>query len=336
MPIVQRESGSCFVDNPITISVIIVSYNTCDMTRRCLEDLYDKAKGVAMEVIVVDNGSADGTVTMIEEEFPNVLLLTMDVNLGFSAANNIGFSYAKGRYCVLLNTDAFFHAGALQRAIQRMDDDHRIALAGGRLVGPDGEWQPSARMFPSLLNDFLHLSGLAARYPQSRFFGRADRTWASPEDSAEVDWVPGAFSIIRKGALEAVGLFDERFFLYYEEVDLCRRMRAAGYGVWYFGDVVVTHIGGVTTKATCEDGHYSEVGSQLTLWRMRSALLYYRKHHGYFGALGAYLLERLWYRLREWKNGRDAKGKQSRKMLALIKCAWQETEGGKVSPPRPW
>ena len=128
-----------------------------------------------------------------------------------------------------MNSDAFLKPGALALSVEHMEKNPNAGLGGARLVGRDGSWQPGARMFPSTLNDLLMMSGLAANYPASQFFGRADRTWANPSEPAAVDWVPGAYSIIRKDVLDRIGGFDQRFFLYYEEVDLCRRIKAAGY-----------------------------------------------------------------------------------------------------------
>jgi hypothetical protein len=127
---------------------------------------------------------------------------------------------------------------------------------------------------------FVVLSGLAARFPKSRLFGAFDRTWASPDRKAEVDWVPGAFSIMRREALAQTGLFDPRFFLYCEEVDLCRRIKAAGFRVLYWPDVVVTHIGGESGRQLTTL-KFSDSEAQVVLWRMRATLLYFRKHHGF-------------------------------------------------------
>lgn len=325
------------------VSVVVVSFNTRDLLRDCLRTLEERAGSVSYELIVVDNASRDGSADMVEAEFPHATLLRSDVNLGFAGANNRGFEMARGRYIVLLNSDAFVEPGALELSVAKMDADPRVGLASGRLVGRDGAWQPSARMFPSVTNDLLTLSGLGDKYPHSRFFGRMDRTWADPMEAAEVDWVPGAYSIIRRGALEEIGFFDQRFFLYYEEVDLCLRIKEAGYQLWYWPDIVVVHIGGESARTVAEEnGGLTETGAQLTLWRMRSALLYHRKHHGYVGALAAMAAEGLWYRVRALKNrlvegpGTDGKAAESEALVDLLRRAWQDTHGGRVSPPQPW
>jgi len=243
---------------------------------------------------------------------------------------------ARGRYIVLLNPDAFLGEGSLSRALAHMERAPRVGIAGGRLQDPAGRLQPSGRLFPSLLNEALVTSGLAARFPRSRLFGRFDRTWADPGRAAQVDWVPGAFTIIRGRALGETGGFDERFFLYYEEVDLCRRMVHGGHEVWYWPDIVVTHIGGASSK-TVKAHEFSSAGSQLTLWRLRSALLYYRKHHGRMAAWGLATLESLWHRLRIAANaGNPAKHASSRRQIGLVRQAWADTAGGVLCPPRPW
>ena len=157
---------------------------------------------------------------------------------------------------------------------------------------------------------------------------------------AAVDWVPGAFSIIRASVLDQVGGFDEAFFLYYEEVDLCRRIKAAGYAVSYWPDVAVIHLGGESSKSM-QQAVRSSSGSQLVLWRLRSGFLYYRKHHG-GSAWRALAMETGWHAARYLRNrffggaGRCEKADESRAMLALASQAWKETRGGRYSPAKPW
>ena len=322
------------------ISVVVVSFNTRDLLRDCLLALRREMEGIPNEVFVVDSASRDGSADMVASEFPEIKLIRSTVNLGFAGANNKAFVLATGRYVVLLNSDAFLRPLALRKSIDHMDEDTAIGLGGARLIGADGSWQASCRMFPSALNDFLSLSGLAAKFPKSRFFGRQDRTWASQDEPADADWVPGAYSIIRRTVLDQVGPFDERFFLYYEEVDLCRRIKNAGYLIRYWPDVVVVHLGGESSK-TITSLTMSRSGAQLELWRMRSAFLYYRKHHGPTAWLSKNI-ESVWHRLRSWKNQlspdpkRKTKAQESRLIIDLLGRAWRETSGGVISPSRPW
>lgn len=328
------------VAGTIDASVIIVSFNTRDMLRECISTLQREAGGVSYETIVVDNGSRDGSADMIASEFPEVRLIRSETNLGFAAANNRAFEVACGRYIVLLNSDAFLRPDALRRSVEHMSANPRAGLGGGQLVGRDGSPQPSARMFPSPLNNLLTMSGFAAKFPGSRLLGRTDQTWADQKSAGQVDWIPGAFSIIRRAVLEKVGFFDERFFFYCEEVDLCRRIKAANYEVWYWPDVEVTHLGGESAK-TYETLNPS-AAREIELWRMRAGLLYFRKHHGAYGAWSAMLLESWWHRLRAARNvnsnslERNAKVAASKRLIATMKQAWADTRGGKISPARPW
>ncbi len=319
------------------ISVLIVSFNTRDRLRECLKAVAAQTGDIRHETVVVDNASHDGSADMVASEFPGVRLVRSVINLGFGNGNNLGLHQANGRYVVLLNSDALIPPATLSLALAHMEANLMVGMGGGRLLAPDGGWQPSARKFPSLLDEFLNLSGLAARYPQSRFFGRFDRTWADPAVTADVDWVPGAFAIIRRDLLDAIGFFDPRFFLYYEEVDLCRRIKDAGFAVRYWPDLVITHIGGESSK-TMQDMSFTSTGSQLTLWRIRSQLLFYRKWQGPALAWSVKLLEQGWHRLRAWRNRRRNAGKaaESETLVRLWDQAWRDTQGGLVSPPQPW
>jgi hypothetical protein len=322
------------------VSIVIVSFNTRDVLRECLLSVYREVGPLRVQVIVVDNASTDGSAAMIEQEFPDVLLIQSEINLGFGPANNLGFQSARGRYIVLLNSDAFLTEGSLAHSVASMDATPSAGLGGGRLIGRDGSLQPSARMFPTVLSDLIVLSGLAARFSQSRFFGRADRTWANPMQAAEVDWVPGAYSIIRREALAAVGGFDSRFFLYYEEVDLCRRIKNKGYSICYWPEIAIVHIGGESSRQV-RTLQLSRTGAQLTLWRMRSMLLYYRKHHG-LSAWHAMAMEALWYWLRaqrrRWSKNpnRRASAHTDLSMISIMTEAWRDTQGGRLSPQQPW
>jgi GT2 family glycosyltransferase len=322
------------------LSVVIVSFNTREVLRKCLETLEAESQELSLEVLVVDNGSRDQSVEMVAADFPEVRLIHSGTNLGFAGANNLMFPQVRGRYVVLLNSDAFLRPGALRIALERMDAEPEVGLAGGRLIGEDGAWQPSARLFPSNFNDFLSLTGLAHRFRTSRFFGRADRTWADPLEETETDWVPGAFSILRSTVLERIGGFDEAFFLYYEEVDLCRRIKAAGFKIQYWPDIVVVHLGGESSKSM-PNAARSASGAQLTLWRLRSGYLYYRKHHA-SAAWRSMAIEYGWHWLRLTRNrfskrlGGQEKAAESRITMTLVRRAWKDTRGGRISPPRPW
>jgi GT2 family glycosyltransferase len=326
--------------SPYDASIIIVSFNTLAVLRECLESVVREAGDLKIEIFVVDNHSHDGSLEMVESEFPQVRLIQSDVNLGFGAANNVALEQAHGKYFVLLNSDAFLDPLALQRAIQHMDETPDCGLGGGLLVGRDRSWQPSARTFHSIIGDAIVYTGLAGKFSKSKVFGNFDRTWADVNEAASVDWVPGAFSIIRPEALAKAGAFDPDFFLYYEEVDLCRRIKNAGYSIWYWPDVVITHIGGESSRKL-KSLEFSSQAAQVVSWRMRSTLLYYRKHHGW-QAWGAKWLEIGLYSLTVLRNrwskdpSRREKSARYKTLIKLMKQSWTDTKGGKVSPARPW
>lgn len=322
------------------VSIIIVSFNTRNVLRECLESIARESAGLSVEVVIVDNNSSDGSPEMVERDFPEIRLIRSHVNLGFGAANNAALDDCHGRYIVLLNSDAFLCPDSLRLAVRHMDANPEAGLGGGKLVGRDHSWQPSARMFPRILSDLSVMTGLSNRYPKSRFFGYFDRTWADQSLPSEVDWVPGAFSIIRSDLLQQIGFFDPAFFLYSEEVDLCRRIKAAGYRIWYWPDITVIHIGGESSRQV-KSLEMSTTGAQLVLWRMRSTLLYYRKHHGAEAWL-AKMMELALYRLTALRNSfsseprRQARARENRNLAGLMQRAWNDTRGGRVSPPRPW
>lgn len=333
---------------PYTISGIVVSFNTRELLRECLASFLEECArlppGSAAEILVVDNNSKDGSQEMVEREFSSaaypVRLIRSTVNLGFGGANNLAIEQAEGRFLVLLNSDAFFHSGSLRRALEHIESSPLTGIGGAKLVSRDGQSQPSARTFHSILNDGFTVTGLSTRFPKSKLFGALDRSWANPDIPAEVDWVPGAFMMIRREALARAGVFDLRFFLYYEETDLCKRVKAAGYRICYWPDVVVTHIGGESTKQLSSLPSLS-LDSRMELWRMRSMLLYYRKHHGAQAWL-VHRLEQILYVLRWLRNCRSNIPTRSRRaaeaipLARLMRRAWRDTEGGRVSPPSPW
>lgn len=331
-----------------TVSIVIVSYNTRALLQRCLDALQAECRrlstGLTAEILVVDNASRDGSPEMVERIYGDtstpVRLFASPVNLGFGGANNLAIEAAAGRYIVLLNSDAFFHEGALEAAIQQMENHRKAGVGGAQLVFEDGSWQPAARAFHSIVRDALVLTGMSARYPASRFFGAPDRTWADVNEPAQVDWVTGAFMILRREALAVVGLFDPAFFLYCEEVDLCKRMKQAGFEVWYWPQIVVTHLGGESSKRVV-NRTFSKTAATVVEWRMRSTLIYYRKHHGWQAVL-ARLLEDVFYTVRGWRNRlsalrwRQERATEAALMLKLMRQAWEVTDGGRVSPRKPW
>ena len=320
------------------LSILIVTYNSRRLIHPLLTHLQQELAHLDAEVVLVDNASYDGTAQQVRAAHPWVRVIDSTTNLGFAAGNNLAARHARGRHLLLLNPDALPAPGALRRGITLMDQHPQAGLGGGELRGTDGSRQPSARMFPTLRDEFFTLAGLAARHPTSRLFGRLDRRWADPEQAALVDWIPGAFVFIPAAVWARLGGFDERFFMYYEEVDLCRRLQAAGLQVHYWPELKATHIGGASAR-TVAQAQVSKSGSQLERWRMRSALLYYRKQHGPAAAALLHALERGWHRLRQLKarlQGRAGCAAEFDAHYRQLVQAWHDTAGGQRCPARPW
>ncbi|MGL1933088.1 MAG: glycosyltransferase family 2 protein [Desulfotalea sp.] len=323
------------------LSVIVVSYNTASLLRNCLEKLFDTGKTLDMEVFVVDNNSADDSVTMVRKEFPQVILIANQDNRGFAAANNQAWQKAKGDYILLLNPDAFVKPDALKNAEAFMELHPQCGLCGGRLVKPDGSLDPSARRFPGWLSKFFTLSGLRARFPNSLLFSRHEFGGFDHASTMEVDWVPGTFTICRRTMLEQTGLFDERFYIYYEETDLCLKAKKMGWQVFFIPDAEVVHVGGASSK-TRKDQQFDSGAGQVVKFRMCSEWLYYRKNSGLTAVLANSGVEFGWHLLRYTINllpGRQfatEKRLESKAIIAGIISSLKDTSFGKVSPPTPW
>ncbi|NTU93334.1 MAG: glycosyltransferase family 2 protein [Chlorobiaceae bacterium] len=323
------------------ISVIIVSYNTREILRNCLDALYANSSGFEMEVFVIDNDSHDGSASMVARDFPRVHLVANKDNVGFAAANNQAFRLARGNYVVLLNPDAYVKPDSILNGVAFMDGRPDCGLCGGKVLSPEGRLEPSARRFPSPIAKLFTLSGLSARFPGSSFFNRHEFGGFGHDQPIEVDWVPGTFSIVRKEMLDQIGVFDERFYIYYEETDLCLRAKRAGWKICYIPDAAVTHIGGASSK-TRKDQTFDSKAAQVQSFRMRSEWLYYRKNKGFAGVLASAGTEWLWYAVRLAKNMLLRSGSSASKREAAVAVMQQivqslrDTGFGRVSPVTPW
>lgn len=269
------------------VTVVVVNYNTAHLLDRMFAAL-DAARGeLRLQVIVVDNASRDNSVEILRAHYPHVELIENSTNVGFGRANNQVLPQAHGRYLLLLNTDAFVSPDTLVKTIEFMDSNPRCGVLGVKLVGRDGSLQPSCRYFPTPWNIFLTRTGLNRFFPGVRSID--DMSW----DHAavrECDWVPGCFYLVRRAVIERVGLFDPRYFLYYEEVDHCRAVREAGWTVIFYPFTQVLHFGG---ESAASEGPLTQFGRQISALRIESELLYFRKHYGLMGMLGAVFLSML-------------------------------------------
>lgn len=262
------------------LSVLVVNYNTVDLINPMMESLLVAASALGkIQIIVVDNASKDHSLATLGKLGAEVEIISNSVNVGFGRANNQCVSRLRGRYVLLLNTDAFVSPDTLVKTISYMDMHPLCGVLGVRLVGQDGKLQPSCRYFPSVFNKFLSTTGLDKWFPWVRAVD--DMSW-DHASARECDWVPGCYYLVRRKVLDQVGLFDPRFFLYYEEVDHCRAVKAAGWSVTYFPDTTVVHIGGESAKS---DGDFATRSRQIPVLQVESELLYFRKHAGLAGLL---------------------------------------------------
>lgn len=251
------------------ITVIIVNWNVREALRRNLARLFSLSCPIEFEVIVIDNASTDGSALMVREEFPQVRLVMNDWNAGFAYANNQGLRVAKGEVVILLNPDMHVKEGALERTYERLNQDHSIGIVGGKLITAEGEIFNSVRRNPGFKDQFAILSKWAHLRP-----GALDHYLHSDFDysrTQEVDHVRGAYFAFRRDLVDVVGLMDDGFFLWFEEVDYCMRVKEAGYKIMYCADIMA------------EDGESKSFAQRSTVWKQRvfsaSASRYFRKWH---------------------------------------------------------
>ena len=244
---------------------MIVSYRCRDHLRHCLAALKTHAPD-GTRIWVVDNDSRDGTVEMVRGEFPAIDVVANDENVGFASATNIGIAAGSAPYVLALNPDTEVHARTLERLLGVMDAHPEIGIAGPRLLRPDGSFDhASRRSFPTLLGALGHFSGIGRR----RECGRLAQYRAPHVARGQVDAVNGAFMLIRRTALEEVGLFDEGYWMYMEDLDLCFRFKQAGWVTWYEPTAVAMHVKG---------GSAGKRSPKLVLAFHRGMWRFYRTH----------------------------------------------------------
>jgi GT2 family glycosyltransferase len=271
------------------LSVIIVNWNTCKITCDCLKSVYEQTAINKLEVIVIDNLSTDDSVRMIKEKFPQVILIENPENKGFAAANNQGMAVASGRYVLFLNSDTIVLDNAIAKTVAFADSHPDVAVVGCRVLNRDRTLQNTCFMSPSILNMLLSSCYLYKLFPKSRFFGRERMSWWDRSDVREVDVVTGCFLLVRREAMDQVGLLDERFFIYGEETDWCYRFKKAGWKILFTPSAEIIHLGGASTR---------QVSSEMFLQYTKSMLLFFKKHKSWFSYRIACVLLALCFSLR--------------------------------------
>ncbi|HNT93469.1 MAG: glycosyltransferase family 2 protein [Bacteroidales bacterium] len=231
------------------LSVVIVSYNVCDLLRHALQSLITPACETDQEIIVVDNNSADHSAEMVKREFPGIILITSGTNEGYAAACNRGIMASSGNFILILNPDTLVDPEAIPRALAFMKNHPDAGAAGAHMTDGEGRFLPeSKRGFPSPMTSLFRFTGLGRLFPRSAFFN-AYYLGNKPEDqTCRADILTGAFMLIRREALDRAGLFDTRFFMYGEDIDLSWRIRKAGFNNYYLHDVHITHFKGKSSE----------------------------------------------------------------------------------------
>jgi GT2 family glycosyltransferase len=268
-----------FLSTPpsLDISVVIVAWNARHYLKLCLDSLVKAPLRRSMEVLVVDNASADGSAEMIESEYPWVKLIKSRENLGFSKGNNVAIRQCQGRYIALVNPDVIVFPGCLDALADFLDQNPKVGNVGPRVFNPDMSMQSTCRRFPTLWNNFCSATGLATKFKNSQFFAGEHMFYFPHDRTLTVDVLVGCFSMIRRETFNEVGLLDEDLFMYGDDVDWCRRAWNAGWQVVFYPGGQAIHDRGKTT---------APYPVRFAVAQQRSVLHYWSKHHGFWGVLG--------------------------------------------------
>ncbi len=262
------------------LSIVIVNWNTREMLRDCLTSVRAGLRGITAEVIVVDNASSDGSAGMVADAFPEVTLIRNSENRGFAAANNQAFELTRGRHILLLNSDTLVHGTVLADSVGYLDVHPKAGAMGCRVLNTDGSVQLTCRPYPSLLILLYGTLGLyASRWPG--FVARAQMNDWQRDSARPVDMITGCYLMLRREVLDAVGPLDEAFFFYGEETDWCRRMRNAGWELWFAPVGEITHHGSVSAK---------KLNYRRSVLLTEALVRLHRKHGGWAAAACAWVI----------------------------------------------
>ena len=255
----------------IKISIIIVNYNVKDFLEQSLLSIKRSLKNIPSEIFVVDNDSSDESVPMLKERFPEVILIENKVNSGFSAANNLAIKKAKGEFIVLINPDTVVQEDTFIKLLEFFDKNPHASAATCKILNPDGSFSVDSRhSIPTPMTAFWKLIGFNKLFPKSKIFARYNLTFLSEDDIHKVEAISGSFMMIRREMVNEVGLLDERFFMYCEDIDYCHRINKAGGEIYYVPTSQIIHYKGESTKKNNIDYVYNF---------NKSLYLFYKKHY---------------------------------------------------------
>ncbi|MDZ4711873.1 MAG: glycosyltransferase family 2 protein [bacterium] len=253
----------------IDISIIIVTWNCKQYVLQCLESIYSNDQEISFEVIVIDNNSADATVDEIQKRFPSVKVIANFRNIGFAGANNQGIAASSAGFTLLLNPDTIVHKHALKNMLVFIKSNETIGAIGPKILNNNGTVQYAGIQFPDNWNIFCEALFLDRIFPHSRIFGKHKSLYEDFSKPFPVNYAQGSALLLRRSALDAAGFLDERFFMYFEETDLCLRIKKKGYTIYFYPGATITHFGGGET------GHYTE---RRLLHYHESLIKFYKKH----------------------------------------------------------
>jgi len=252
------------------LSIILVNWNTKDLTCGALASVFAQTRGFDFEVIVVDNNSEDGSVDMIKKDFPNVVLIENKDNRGFGKANNQGLAIARGEYLMFLNTDILLVNNAINLLVNYLDQHLDVMMVGPRLLNKDMSFQHACRRnLPNPLNSFFHLFGLVKIFTHNKTVNKYKQFDVDPEVTGPTEAISGAAMMFRRRVYEEVGGFDERFFMYGEDLDFCKRIFDRGWLIVYFSNAKIIHFGG---QSSGKRKAQSLINFYEAMW------IYYTKH----------------------------------------------------------
>lgn len=259
------------------LSIVIVSWKVKELLSECVESIYRETQNIDFEVFVVDNNSQDGTVEMLKQDFPQVNLIANKTNNGFARANNQAIDKARGEYVLLLNPDTKILDQALEKVVEYMDQTRDCGVCGCNLLNPDRSLQPSVRHFPKLIDQALVLLKLHNFLPNLSCFRRYLARDFDYAKTQKADQVMGAFMMIRRNLIDEIGSLDNGYWIWFEEVDFCRRTVDADFEVRYFADAQIIHHFGQSFK------------QKMSLEKQKifnaSMRRYFKKHHSKFAYL---------------------------------------------------
>jgi GT2 family glycosyltransferase len=238
----------------VDLSIIIVNYNVKEFLQNLLHSLEKASSNISKEIIVVDNASDDGSVELLKSKFPKIKLIENKTNLGFGKANNQALNIAAGKYLLMINPDTIVGEDTLEKTISFFKSHGEAGLAGCKILNPDGTLQLACRRsFPGPWTSFCKVTRLSSLFPKSKIFARYNLTYLDENQTYEVDAVSGSFMMMTKDAYNKVGGFDEEFFMYGEDLDLCYRIQKAGFQVFYVHDTQIIHYKGESTRRSALD-----------------------------------------------------------------------------------